>query len=80
MNLVFIETMLLSKQGLGAFRIRLRCLHVKQNYTDYSGSIFVSLADTEGRLLEQRVVEAIMFSAHFLSYSKSLLINSHLCK
>ena len=46
-NLICIEAILLSKRGLRAFRIGLRCLHVKQNGTDCSGSIFVPPADAE---------------------------------
>ena len=57
-NLICIEAILLSKQGLGAFRIGLRCLQLKQNRTDCTGFIFVPPADAEqscARLLEQSV-------------------------
>ena len=33
-NLIYTEAILLSKRGLGSFRIGLRCLHVKQNGKD----------------------------------------------
>ena len=54
-NLICIEAIRLSKGGLGAFRIGLRCLHVKQNGTDCTGSIFVPHISAEqscGGLLE----------------------------
>ena len=44
-NLICIEAIILSKRGLGAFPTRLRCLHLKQNGTDCTGSIFVPPAD-----------------------------------
>ena len=60
-NVICIEAILLSKQGLGAFRIGLRCLHVKQNGTDCTGFIFVPPADAEQSctgLLEQSVSDS----------------------
>ena len=58
-NLIRIEAILLSKQGLGAFRIVLRCFHVKQNGTDCTAFIFVPPADAEQsctELLEQSCI------------------------
>ena len=46
-DFICVEAIRLSKRGLGAFRIGLRCLHVKQNGTDCTGSIFVPPADAE---------------------------------
>ena len=60
-NLTCIEAILLSKRGLGAFCIGLRCLHVKQNGTDCTRSIFVPLADAEQsctELLEHSVSDS----------------------
>ena len=60
-NLICIEAILLSKRGLGAFRIGLRCLHLKQNGTDCTGFIFVPPADMEQSctgLLEQSVSDS----------------------
>ena len=47
MNLICTEAIILTNRGLGAFRIGLRCLRVKQNGTDCTGSIFVPPADAE---------------------------------
>ena len=55
------STSLALKRGLGAFRIGLRCLHVKQNGTDCTRSILVPLADAEQsctELLEQSVSDS----------------------
>ena len=60
-NFICIEAILLSKHGLGAFRIGLRCLYVKQNGTDCTGSIFVPPADAEQsstELLKQSVSDS----------------------
>ena len=46
-KLICVEAIILSKPGLGVFRIGLRCLHVKQNGTDSTGSILVPPADAE---------------------------------
>ena len=60
-NFICAEAILSSKRCLGAFRIGLRCLHVKQNGTDCTGSIFVPPADAEQSctgLLEQSVSDS----------------------
>ena len=46
-NVICNEAILLSKGGLGVFRIGLRSLQVKQNSSDCSGFIFVPPADAE---------------------------------
>ena len=59
--LIYIEAILLSKRGLGEFRIGLRRLHLTQNGTDCTGSIFVPPADAQQSctgLLEQSVSDS----------------------